>query len=739
MRLLHISDLHFGKHNEALAESLLRRIEKLDIDVIVCTGDLADGPKHELWNLAKEFLDKAEKKCSGRANTRLIVVPGNHDYQLGGWKGKFAADKYDDAWRDYKSEGFYKVGSTKVWVFGFNSAEEGELGGSGRIREEEVMHFNRRYDQISGADPDFAGAFKIVAVHHHPLPVNWSHDFRAKWLTMINSGQFLSPVLFRKVDLILHGHEHLQARAGFWSTLGDNRHNVSVVSLGATLRQMDNPYLNWFGVVNVEEKKAAVEFYYNVATEWSEKPQPAPFVVRTEESTQQMVWEQRIQREGYFYREVASIAVLDEDGDARRVVECGDLTVKVSGNERDREHQVQLAPTSGYLAGLTAKGSGGLKVTVVKRIPPMDQDNQVWNSPLHFDPAISAGPDHAASYQYSWHAVNSFAMDELQFDHKYAREQTRLWNVEYTHYPVVDPIENLTVVVQFPKGFRPGEPRLRIARIDSNQPDSRKWETDSEVYAHLYNVHALRYYESLRSAALRVRRPQQGLSYGIQWDVPEAQAAADESIQGTPQELWDIWRSDSVTEEQRKKVIALICRIFLMTRDVFAKDWSGPLTGSFMYLDADSSLPMLAGVRETKAASGNYEPVPMHYETQLRYGTGIAGRAFKANSIKVYVAPVRNNREDAPLYYRHVPGSPTHKVLASFPVHAPVDPAIWDNKKDIYKQKRPYGVLNVGSERADCPLRDLRLPEKVPEAAAFQHRINLLLFESLRDLFLKSG
>lgn len=107
--------------------------------------------------------------------------------------------------------------------------------------------------------------------------------------------------------------------------------------------------------------------------------------------------------------------------------------------------------------------------------------------------------------------------------------------------------------------------------------------------------------------------------------------------------------------------------------------------------------------------------------------------------MRVYVAPVRANRGDAPLFYRHVPGSPVHKVLVSFPVHVPVDASIWDRNRHIYKQKRPYGILNIGSERADCPMANLRLPENVPDATAVQHRINRLLFKAFRDIFLRAS
>lgn len=741
MRILHISDLHFGKHNQPLAESLLRRIEGLKVDAIVCTGDIADGPDSKLWNSAKQFLRQAQEKCTGKASPSLIVLPGNHDYQWLGSASSFLADSYDREWQGYNTEGFYKLGKVNVWVFGFNSGEKGELGGAGRIKEEEIVRFQKRYDELA-KDPDFAGAFKIVGVHHHPLPVNWSRDFKAKWLTMVNSGQFLSPMLFRKIDLILHGHEHLQARASFWSTLGDNHHKVSVVSLGATLREMDNPKLNWFGLVTIEEKRAAVAFHYNVGFEWSEEPDRAQLVVRSEGETEQRNWEQQVADAGYFYREVASIAVLDEDGDAKRIVECGNLTIQNPANLRAKKHVVKLAPTSGYLASLTAKGKKGLNVLVEKRIPWKEQDHQSWESPLKFQPPIQGGDEHAGSYQYSWYAVNSFALDGLQFEQKYDRENTPLWNIEFTHYPVVDPIEYLTVIVQFPPGFRGTEPRLRVVQIDPEQPDSRKWETNSEAYEQLDAGNALRFYESLRSAALRVRHPRQGLSYGIEWEVPEAQAGLDESISGEARQLWNIWRAPGkVNEDQRKGVVATICRAFSMTRKVLLQGWAGDLVGDFMYRDADSKLPMLTGVRETKIINGTYEQVALTYNTQLRYGTGIGGRAFKTNSVRVYEKPDRVNPDNPPLYYRPALGGPEHEVLASFPVHVPVDDDVWETnakkKHDIYNQMRPYGILNIGSERADCPLvRNLRSWEVAVRVPKFRHHLNQLLFESFKSIFL---
>jgi hypothetical protein len=75
---------------------------------------------------------------------------------------------------------------------------------------------------------------------------------------------------------------------------------------------------------------------------------------------------------------------------------------------------------------------------------------------------------------------------------------------------------------------------------------------------------------------------------------------------------------------------------------------------------------------------------------------GIAGRAFKANRIRIY-APLDNaDSEEPDYYYKASRGQPWHAVLACIPVQDPGAP-----------EKGPYGVLCLGSNGADCPLAEL--------------------------------
>lgn len=73
LKILHISDLHFGPyHWDGNDEELIRKINSYDADLVINTGDsTSDGIEREYLQ-AKEFLGKI--KCRN-----LISIIGNHD------------------------------------------------------------------------------------------------------------------------------------------------------------------------------------------------------------------------------------------------------------------------------------------------------------------------------------------------------------------------------------------------------------------------------------------------------------------------------------------------------------------------------------------------------------------------------------------------------------------------------------------------------------------------------------
>ncbi|SFO90778.1 metallophosphoesterase family protein [Tranquillimonas alkanivorans] len=73
-RLLHLSDLHFGRTRMDLVAPLLKRIEELAPDLVVVSGDLTQRARRHQFREAKSFID--------RIRVPVLTVPGNHDVPL---------------------------------------------------------------------------------------------------------------------------------------------------------------------------------------------------------------------------------------------------------------------------------------------------------------------------------------------------------------------------------------------------------------------------------------------------------------------------------------------------------------------------------------------------------------------------------------------------------------------------------------------------------------------------------
>ena len=440
-------------------------------------------------------------------------------------------------------------------------------------------------------------------------------------------------------------------------------------------------------------------------------------------------------KSGFRYRDVVSITSINEDGDGHRVVECEDLIITKQCN-RMESHPIELPPTSGYLDMLRAEAmKTGHEVFVHKGISG-GHGSKSATVELGFDPVLrKEGQEDTFSYKYEWFAVNGFALDKLQFERKYGTLQTFLRNIEFTHFIPVDPIERLTVIVQFPKDMKLSHPpTLRIMRVDKNKQDTRTWDIDEEERDHLTDIRALRFFKSLNISALRLRAPKPGLSYGIQWKMPEAPnfclptstlATLIEKLNNVPNDA--IKRSYRVLNLSRKKLLV---------------GWQKALDVTFMLFNPAEHggfLKTIAAGVSSGASNTEDDMYKLSVESKvvLEYGDGIAGRAFKANAIRIYQDTntsgpkiTDHDRKYEPKFYKPIPGTISHKHLIAFPVHLPVSEADFAKNPNIYKSCEPYGVFNLGSEMPDCPISQYLLPERVPVLLTFQHSINKILAQS---------
>jgi 3',5'-cyclic AMP phosphodiesterase CpdA len=717
MKCLHLSDLHFGAHSKEMADSLKAWVRDRGVDVIICTGDLADDPDDGLLGEASDYLASLAKLCTdgGPLHPKLLLVPGNHDYRKKGflWWGKY--EPYFRIFGDHTKDHFFE--DERVWIYTFDSSSRGKAGGSGLVGEDQIRAFHNRCAELK-QNPSFVRALKIAAVHHHPLPVNWDHEFRDRWLTMTDAGSFLAALLFERVDLVLHGHEHKLCRSRLSSTLGENDHELTVVSLGASLKKVTNPEKNWLGLIHVDPEEVRIEFFGSVGKAFGPEPVGDAQIVRSRSRIRNDRFADWAQSAGYCYERICSVTELTRDGDARRRVELAGLRITDDKTSRRSGHAFQLPASHGYIDRFHCAGTDCSPVADPPPVPKIGKPQPIQ---LRFGTPVSSA--RMASYSYGWYSVNSFAMDSWEFDHMYQNELHRLAQIEFTHYIVEDPTEELAVALQFPDGFEwKTPPRIRVTEPNP-ETDPRTWAHLDREEEELLRNRALRTFDGLNLVVLQVPRPRHRMCYGIQWNVePRSRRLPPDSVLRKLSGLKEKFRK--VNSAQQKQVQELLALTIQAARDaLMSSPWMGPLEASFLFVDAATKLSVLGAVLHDGVLS-----TPLVYDgISFEYGYGIAGRAFKTNVPRLYVA---TENSDEPDYYQTEKAGLAHKVLISLPVRPPDDSteAPFD----------PYGVLSLGSSEAACPLATAGFGPNGERMEEFQREIDRRFFAELTRVFLEA-
>jgi 3',5'-cyclic AMP phosphodiesterase CpdA len=600
------------------------------------------------------------------------------------------------------------------------------------ITQAQRLHLRKELDRKQTTiGKEWSSYLRVAVLHHHLVHFPGQIAEHKDYEFLIDSADMLSLLIKFDFDLVLTGHKH-QPYVVKHLENGKELLLVGGPTVGGHAASNSFRGVRWIRVEDSGDTRtfkirdiphsAGWEPHGDVHESSKEICETLAGLSPT------LLVDRRARVSGFKYREMASITEITPDGDAKRVIECKGFKANNSKSDRARSHQIHLPSTSGYITKLEASGKD-MTIEIQDDIP-LDRLARTWDTALKFSQPIGVGKP--ADYDYQWHAINCFALDKRQFGYMY-KSRTPLKNVEFTHIATADPVEELTVIVNFPSDFplKASPPRLRVARVNSMETNSRKWEIDGEAEQQLEDARAFRYYSHLNLAALRVKNPSADLSYGIQWEVPEpttipGDAAEQVAIQGILERAATPLRVD-----QQDQLVEALARVILATRTVFTPRWRGPMEASIWLFDGVGTLRTISDVMD----DGKGKKGPLKNEHVLPYGSGIAGRAFKANVPRLYVPP-RRSVDSEPDYYIPFPGTPTHKVLLCLPVHTPVTEKLMTANPKIYRSKIPYGVLSLGSQLAECPLAELRLPEIAQKLFTFQHRMNRLIYRAIKSAIL---
>ncbi|MDB6153733.1 MAG: hypothetical protein JWL90_2186 [Chthoniobacteraceae bacterium] len=237
-RIIHLSDLHFGRIDPAILDPLLAFIPDAKPDLVVVSGDLTQRALAEEFKAARAFLDAIAFP--------QIVVPGNHDVPLHNPFTRFfsALHKYKK-YINADLEPVYR--DDEMIVVGANTARS-LTWKDGRINSCQIDSIREQLCK--------AGDRTKIVVTHHPFDLP---EGAGNGRVVGRSREAMVALAKCGVDMLLAGHFHI-AHTGHTATRYKIQgHSALVVSSGTSTSTRGRGQPNSFNVIEMEQKEIRIE------------------------------------------------------------------------------------------------------------------------------------------------------------------------------------------------------------------------------------------------------------------------------------------------------------------------------------------------------------------------------------------------------------------------------------------------------------------------------------------------
>lgn len=236
MRIVHLSDLHFGRISQPqILDALASDVNEARADLVVISGDFTQRALHRQFRDAKAWL--------ATLNAPQLVVPGNHDV-FPWWRpgsrvfsplSRYSAYLGKEMIRTFKKEG--------LAVLGINSAHGRTIKG-GHVTQKSQEAITSFFSNTDPTD------FKILTLHHHLVPLSglMPHDvarFGDKTFeTALKSG----------VNLILCGHIHVSHVETLDGKEGKRLVVASAGTATSSRGRRSNRFQNFYNLIEIYAK-----------------------------------------------------------------------------------------------------------------------------------------------------------------------------------------------------------------------------------------------------------------------------------------------------------------------------------------------------------------------------------------------------------------------------------------------------------------------------------------------------
>jgi len=240
--IVHLSDLHFGRVDDAIPPALLRAIAELAPDLVVVSGDLTQRARIKEFNAAADFL--------AALPAPFLVVPGNHDVPLYNLVRRWLSPL--ERFRRYITSDltpFYE--DSEIAVLGVNTARALTFK-DGRINRGQIAAAMRRFAHC-GKD-----VTRIVVTHHAfdtPDPVP---GVAATHKVVGRAPMAMAGLMRAGVDMILSGHLHSSGVGETTKRYPAPGRAVLLIRAGTATSTRRRGEVNAFNVVRVARHEVIV-------------------------------------------------------------------------------------------------------------------------------------------------------------------------------------------------------------------------------------------------------------------------------------------------------------------------------------------------------------------------------------------------------------------------------------------------------------------------------------------------
>ena len=238
--IAHISDLHFGTEEPALATALLRDLKLIEPSLVAVSGDFTQRARVNQFRAACTYLDQIPFP--------RIAVPGNHDIPLYDVFRRFLSPL--TRYRRYIHPDLNPWHEDEeVAILGLNTARS-LTWKSGRISLEQISLIRNRFGAAGRS------RFRVIMTHHPFIPPPGDTE---AGIDLVGRAALALPVIDEcRIDLLLAGHLHHSYTGDVRTYYPATNRSVIVAQAGTAIscRRREQP--NGYNVIIFDDNRMAI-------------------------------------------------------------------------------------------------------------------------------------------------------------------------------------------------------------------------------------------------------------------------------------------------------------------------------------------------------------------------------------------------------------------------------------------------------------------------------------------------